>query len=42
MNWSLIFSNAIYAAVGINAIGYCLIAVGLNVHFGYTGLLNFG
>ena len=21
---------------------YCLAAIGLNVHFGYTGLLNFG
>ena len=26
----------------MNAIGYALIAQGLNVHFGYTGLLNFG
>ena len=42
MNWSQIFSNAMYAAIGVNAIGYCLAAVGLNVHFGYTGLLNFG
>ncbi len=42
MNWSLIFSNAIYSAFAVNAIGYCLLAVGLNVHFGYTGLLNFG
>jgi branched-chain amino acid transport system permease protein len=42
MQWDLIFSNAIYAALAVNAIGYCLIAVGLNVHFGYTGLLNFG
>jgi neutral amino acid transport system permease protein len=42
MQWDLIFSNAIYAAIAVNAIGYCLIAVGLNVHFGYTGLLNFG
>ena len=24
------------------AIFYCLAAIGLNVHFGYTGLLNFG
>jgi neutral amino acid transport system permease protein len=42
MQWDLIFSNAIYAAITVNAIGYCLIAIGLNVHFGYTGLLNFG
>ena len=42
MNWSLIFGNAIYTSIGVYAIGYCLAAVGLNVHFGYTGLLNFG
>ena len=42
MNWNLIFSNALYSAIAVNAIGYALIAIGLNVHFGYTGLLNFG
>jgi hypothetical protein len=42
MDWSLIFSNALYTAISINAIAYALIAQGLNVHFGYTGLLNFG
>ncbi|HEY8545952.1 MAG TPA: branched-chain amino acid ABC transporter permease [Acidimicrobiales bacterium] len=29
-------------AVGTSAIVYALAAIGLNVHFGYTGLLNFG
>ncbi|GAA1475820.1 branched-chain amino acid ABC transporter permease [Nocardioides aestuarii] len=29
-------------ALGPTAIIYCLAAIGLNVHFGYTGLLNFG
>jgi neutral amino acid transport system permease protein len=42
VNWSLILSNALYTAIGVNAIGYVLAAIGLNVHFGYTGLLNFG
>jgi neutral amino acid transport system permease protein len=42
MNWSLIFGNAIYTAIGVQAIGFCLAAIGINVHFGYTGLLNFG
>lgn len=42
MNWSLIFWNSIYTAIGINAIGYILAAIGVNVHFGFTGLLNFG
>jgi neutral amino acid transport system permease protein len=42
MNWSLIFWNAIYTGINAAAAGYCLIAVGLNVQVGYTGLLNFG
>jgi neutral amino acid transport system permease protein len=42
MNWSLIFSNSIYTAISAASAGYCLIAIGLNVHAGYTGLLNFG
>jgi neutral amino acid transport system permease protein len=32
----------ISGAFGVSAIAYCLAAIGLNVHFGYTGLLNFG
>ena len=42
MNWDLIFWNAIYTAINANAATYCLVASGLNVHVGYTGLLNFG
>ena len=42
MNWSQILSNSLYAAFNATAIGFCLAAIGLNVHFGYTGLLNFG
>ena len=42
MNWSLIFWNALYTGINAAAAGYCLIAAGLNVHVGYTGLLNFG
>lgn len=37
-----ILSNAIRGAVGPEAAIYALAAVGLNMHFGYTGLLNFG
>src|SRR3954447_19828127 len=40
------FLNAItgglQAGLGYQAIFFVLLAVGLNVHFGYTGLLNFG
>ena len=28
--------------IGVSAIIYCLAALGLNIQFGYTGLLNFG
>ncbi len=30
------------SALGFQAIFFALLAIGLNVHFGYTGLLNFG
>jgi branched-chain amino acid transport system permease protein len=33
---------AIRAAIGVPAAAYALSALGLNVHFGYTGLSNFG
>lgn len=42
MNWELIFWNALYTAINAAAASYCIIAIGLNVHVGYTGLLNFG
>ena len=37
-----VFKTALNQALGPNAIVYALAAIGLNVHFGYTGLLNFG
>ncbi|MGZ5405890.1 MAG: branched-chain amino acid ABC transporter permease [Nocardioides sp.] len=37
-----ILSDSLQQALGPTAIIYCLAAIGLNVHFGYTGLLNFG
>ena len=42
MDITVILSGAFLAAFGPTAAGYALAAVGLNVHFGYTGLLNFG
>lgn len=42
MDWASIFENTIQAMFSANAIVYAMIALGLNVHFGYTGLLNFG
>jgi len=37
-----ILTDSLRAAVGVSAAAYALAAAGLNVHFGYTGLLNFG
>jgi branched-chain amino acid transport system permease protein len=42
MDWTLIFSRAIEAGIGTEAVIYALAAIGLNIQFGYTGLLNFG
>jgi ABC-type branched-subunit amino acid transport system permease subunit len=42
MNWSDILTGSVQQALGPAAVVYCLAAIGLNVHFGYTGLLNFG
>src|SRR5918911_1425436 len=35
-------SVALKAGLGFQAIFFALLAIGINVHFGYTGLLNFG
>ena len=37
-----ILGDAVRAAIGPQAAIYALVALGLNIHFGYTGLLNFG
>jgi branched-chain amino acid transport system permease protein len=42
MNLGALLGDAVRAAIGVEAAVYALAAIGLNVHFGYTGLLNFG
>jgi ABC-type branched-subunit amino acid transport system permease subunit len=42
VSWVDVLSGSIQDAIGPIAVFYCLAAIGLNVHFGYTGLLNFG
>jgi branched-chain amino acid transport system permease protein len=42
MDWDVILGNAARSALGPTAAAYALLAVGLNMHFGYTGLFNFG
>jgi len=42
MDILIIVADASRAAFGPEAAIYALAAIGLNMHFGYTGLLNFG
>jgi neutral amino acid transport system permease protein len=42
MDFGTIIDAAFSAALGPQAIVFALAAIGLNIHFGYTGLLNFG
>lgn len=42
MDFGFILTQTLTQAIAPLAIVYCLAAIGLNVHFGYTGLLNFG
>ncbi len=42
MDWGSVLENTLQAMFSTNAVIYAMIAIGLNVHFGYTGLLNFG
>ena len=36
MDWQAIFSQSLQQGLGPVAAVYCLAAIGLNVHFGYT------
>ncbi len=42
MDWGSILTGSLQQAFGPTAVIYALAAIGLNVNFGYTGLLNFG
>lgn len=42
MNWSSIIESTFQAFFGIDAMYFAIAAIGLNVQFGYAGLLNFG
>ncbi|CAN5706175.1 branched-chain amino acid ABC transporter permease [soil metagenome] len=42
MDWGTVIGNCLRAAIGPEAAIYALFVVGLNLHYGYTGLLNFG
>jgi neutral amino acid transport system permease protein len=42
IDWYLIFSNAAQEIISPTTAAYALAALGLAIHFGFTGLLNFG
>ena len=42
MNWLEIFGTTLQQFIGRDAVIIAMAAVGINIHFGYTGLLNFG
>ncbi len=42
MDWNLIFRTSLEASIGVDAVIYAIAAIGINLQFGYTGLLNFG
>ncbi len=42
IDWGFIFDQTLSQVFGLNAAVYAIAAIGLNVHFGYAGLLNFG
>ena len=40
MDWVSILTNSLTAGVGLEAVAFALAAMGLNLHFGYTGIWN--
>ncbi len=42
IDWGFILTQSVTQAFDFNAVVYALAAIGLNIHFGYAGLLNFG
>ena len=42
MDWGAVLENTMRGLIGEQFVYFALAAMGLNIHFGYTGLLNFG
>ncbi|MEM9036358.1 MAG: branched-chain amino acid ABC transporter permease [Actinomycetota bacterium] len=42
MDWGAIIETSFRGLLGETAVVFALAAIGLNIHFGFTGLLNFG
>ena len=42
MDFGQVFTDGVRAALGVNAAAFALAAIGLNLQYGFTGILNFG
>ncbi|MEU8195974.1 branched-chain amino acid ABC transporter permease [Microbispora amethystogenes] len=42
MDWNAILITTVKASIGLETVVYALAAIGVNIQFGYAGLLNFG
>ncbi|MGF1668408.1 MAG: branched-chain amino acid ABC transporter permease [Acidimicrobiia bacterium] len=42
IDWGILTQLTVSGFIGFEAMVYAMAAIGLNIHFGYTGLLNFG
>ena len=42
MDWGAVLENTVRGLIGEQFVYFALAAIGLNIHFGFTGLLNFG
>ncbi len=42
IDWGIILQQFFSQSIGVNAMVFAMAAIGLNIHFGFTGLLNFG
>jgi neutral amino acid transport system permease protein len=42
VDWNTIFVTTVKASIGLETVVYALAAIGVNIQFGYAGLLNFG
>ena len=42
IDWGIVLQQMFSQSIGVNAMVFAMAAIGLNIHFGFTGLLNFG
>ena len=42
IDWGIVLQQMFSQSIGVNAMVFAMAAIGLNIHVGFTGLLNFG